>query len=188
MDAVHYGELRLVMPLDRETVTAKRLTASADGTKLYLVTKEAEALFLTVLDCETMTQLHRIRMDCEEVPDIWEVENLLVLKYGKDTDDIRQPVIQVLELSENGCTMWPEMPLFPYIEGYWRGEPELAFDGRYLAVAVLQDEWITGSVRLAVYAKDGVAYVGDYHYSGDDISRDLGVNDEHRLTLWWNRR
>ena len=66
-------------------------------------------------------------------------------------------------------------------------EPSLAYDGQRLAIAVLHDEWLTGSARLSVYTKEGAVYVGDYYHSGDDIARDLGVNDEHRLQVHWKQ-
>jgi len=184
---VTYGDLQLVHALDRETAAAQRLTASADGTRLHLITKENGQLYLYILDTQTLMQQNRIALDCEEVPTIWEAENLLVLNYDNHDLQAQKDVIQVLEKQGEEYEPWPELPLYPYVDGYWYGEPVLSYDGRRLAVAVLHDHWLTGSVRLAVYTKEGTAYVGDYHYSGDDIGRDLGTNEEHRLAARWYR-
>jgi len=181
------GDLQLAMSLDREQVTARRLTASADGSKLHLITKENGLQYLYILDVQTMTQLQRISLSCEELPTIWEVENLLILQYTHWDQEVRQEMMQVLESGKDGYEFWPEMQLYPYMEGYWMAEPSLAYDGQRLAIAVLHDEWLTGSARLSVYTKEGAVYVGDYYHSGDDIARDLGVNDEHRLQVHWKQ-
>lgn len=171
-------ELQMVYPIDAEVAEAVELRTSADRSKLFLVTRESGSYMLTVIDVRTMVQLQK----------------LAVLPAAEDSafhslhiyDDFVVPFrsdgrFALLALSADGAyeihfaADFTRQP-----SGFFAADSSMDFDGERLAVALFQEPYYQPDREcnffLAVFARDGLVYAGEYEHS---LDRDLA---EHRLS------
>ena len=164
-----------VFPLDPEKVETSRLWESRDGTAILLYTVEEGEQYLTVISLADYRQLQRIDLGPlgeEESQWLWSLEQAdgyLLVWYN----DVR------FQLLEGTAATGYELVMEEYLyqvsdtDSWYFGRWATAYDGERFAAAwypIVSEGYIEmgNSARLVVYTREkGLAYVGEYHHSGD---------------------
>lgn len=175
-------ELETVFPLDAKRERAIALETSQDRTKLLLVTEEASAYMLTVIDAITMTELQKLRiMDADIEPGPWYprfgnlyiYEDFIVPVSGSRFALLTSNAVGRYEVQFEASLGLDEVEGLKYI--FSRGLT-MDYNGEELAVAAFQDGYYRPrnycSFYLAVYSDLGLAYAGHYQHSLDKSSID----------------
>ena len=158
------GEIGMVFPLDESQSEVCALAAGADEKELFLVTREQDAFWLTVLDTAEMrpSQKFPVLPAGEELSfwQQWVYPDFVALQVSDGG-------LALLRRGENGVfetaftcgggEQWTERVRYDSI---------FAYDGARLAVATPMDRSLC-SFYLSVYEKDGLAYAGQYQNSLD---------------------
>lgn len=181
-----FDSLRTVYPLDPAELYLD-MTASADGKQLLLQTRDADNVYLTVIDIATMSKLQKliIAPADEAYYDYRFLDNALVtFRYRGDTDLSQVIVCERLQngtyrhafttdLNEMGVDIWSLI--------CFRGTHacQLLYNGDILVIGFNgctkeeYEEWYqveTCDFYIAAYNAAGMAYAGLYRVSLTDVN------------------
>ena len=185
---VDMSSLSMVYPLD-PTEMFLDLSVSADQRQLLLQSRDADCLYLTVIDIATMTCLQKFELAAaNDAYYYWpriEEDFIAVLRYNHEPET--EPLLIFYErqadgtfrhvftapLNTDGFDMWQEMEYGGF------DECELAYNGEHLVIglnACRQDAWEeyysakTCDFYIAAYGTEGMAYAGLYRVSLTDVN------------------
>jgi len=177
--------LRNIYPMDPASVQEVSVFLSQDETKLYLLTREGEDYFLTVLSRADRTLLQRVELgQLEEMPAVWMAENVMTLLSGNY--ETQEYTLQVFDCRDELLSLWLETPMYPLNDDtVWYYEPHLLFDGETLVSAGYKHNGGTASHRILLYDREGLQYAGDYTSTADLLPDRLRTEDGGGMTLCW---